>query len=130
MQHEQVLGIELTHAGVVDKPPTRREQAPRRLRDPCSNWRSVTLLSTVAAMLADAIYAQQRYDEADRFIELSDESAGPEDVFTHALSRSLRAELLARRGDMAQALMVGREALDLAESSNSLHLQWYANLAS
>jgi ATP/maltotriose-dependent transcriptional regulator MalT len=77
-------------------------------------------------MLAEAIYAQGRYDEVDQFIELSELSAGAEDVFTHALSCSVRAKLLVRRGDVAQGLTLGREAVDLADSSDSLHLQWYA----
>jgi class 3 adenylate cyclase/tetratricopeptide (TPR) repeat protein len=105
------------------------QTAESKLREGCDTLEAigeVTLLSTVAAMLAEAIYAQGRYDEVDQFIELSELSAGAEDVFTHALSCSVRAKLLVRRGDVAQGLTLGREAVDLAESSDSLHLQWYA----
>jgi class 3 adenylate cyclase/tetratricopeptide (TPR) repeat protein len=102
--------------------------AESKLREGCDTLAAigeVTLLSTVAAMLAEAIYAQERYDETDRFIQLSEESAGPEDVYTHALWRTVRAKVIARRGEVAKALELGQEAIDLAESSDSLHLQWY-----
>jgi tetratricopeptide (TPR) repeat protein len=103
--------------------------AERELRAGCETLRAigeVTLLSTVAAMLAEAIYAQERYEEAEGFTHVSEESAGPEDVYSHALWRSVRAKVLSRRGDIAEALLLGREAVIRAESSDSLHLRWHA----
>ena len=56
-------------------------------------------LSTVAGILAEAVYAQGRYDEAMRFTRISEELAGAEDVYSHVLWRSVRAKVLARRGE-------------------------------
>jgi class 3 adenylate cyclase/tetratricopeptide (TPR) repeat protein len=105
------------------------DTAERELRAGCETLRTigeVTLLSTVAAMLAEAIYVQERFEEADHFTQVSEESAGPEDVYSHALWRSVRAKVLARRGEMAVALLLGAEAVTRAESSDSLHLRWHA----
>ena len=105
------------------------DTAERELRAGCETLRAigeVTLLSTVAAMLAEAIYVQERFEEADHFTQVSEESAGPEDVYSHALWRSVRAKVLARRGEMAEALLLGGEAVTRAESSDSLHLRWHA----
>jgi class 3 adenylate cyclase/tetratricopeptide (TPR) repeat protein len=105
------------------------DAAERELRAGWETLRTigeVTLLSSVAAMLAEAIYAQERFEEADRFTQVSEESAGPEDVYSHALWRSVRAKVLARRGDLPEALLLAREAVARAESSDSLHLRWHA----
>ena len=85
----------------------------------------VTLLSTVAGLLAEAVYAQERYDEAEHFTRLSEESAGPEDVYSHALWRSVRSKVLAWRGELDEALLLGREAVGFAESSDSPLLRWH-----
>jgi ATP/maltotriose-dependent transcriptional regulator MalT len=85
----------------------------------------VTLLSSVAGILAEAIYGQGRYEEAERFTHVSEESAGAEDVYTHVLWRSVRAKVLARQGKMAEALALARESVALVESTDSLHLRWH-----
>jgi class 3 adenylate cyclase/tetratricopeptide (TPR) repeat protein len=86
----------------------------------------VTFLSTVAGILAEAIFAQGRYDEAERFTRVSEESAGAEDIYSQLLWRSVRAKCLARQGEMSEALGLLGECGPLIEATDSLDLRWHA----
>ena len=86
----------------------------------------VTFLSTVAGILAEAIYAQGRYDEAESFTRISEESAGAEDVYSQLLWRSVRSKCLAQQGKMRQALALASECVLLVEATDSLDLRWHA----
>jgi class 3 adenylate cyclase/tetratricopeptide (TPR) repeat protein len=106
-----------------DKP----EVAERELRRGYETLREigeVSFLSTVAGILAEAIYAQGRYDEAEEFTRISEESAGAEDVYSQVLWRSVRAKCLARQGKSTQALALAHKSVTLAESTDALDLRW------
>jgi predicted ATPase len=85
-------------------------------------------LSTVVAILAEAVYAQGRYDEAEALTRESEELAGSEDSLSQVLWRSVRAKVLARRGEAAEAERLAREAAALAETTDFLHLRWHAQM--
>jgi class 3 adenylate cyclase/DNA-binding SARP family transcriptional activator len=117
----QVVGWALL---LEDKP----EAAERELRcgyDTLREIGEVTFLSTVAGILAEVLYVLARYDEAERFTQIAEESAGAEDVYTHALWRSVRAKCVAQRGGLDEALRLAGEAVDLVASTDSLHLHWH-----
>ncbi len=80
-------------------------------------------LSTAAAMLADALYAQGELDEAERFSHVSEDSAARTDVFSQILWRRARAKIRARRGELAEAEALAREAVELAETTDMLNTQ-------
>jgi len=80
-------------------------------------------LSTLAAMLAHALYAQGRYEEAEQFSRISGEAAGAEDLTSNILWRSARAKVLARRGDLGGALGLIDEAWTLAGKTDFLNIQ-------
>jgi len=86
----------------------------------------VSWLSTVVAILAEAVYAQGRYREAGRFTQVSEESAGIEDVYSHVLWRSVRGKVLARQGQFEEAERLVRESVALSEPTDFLHLRWHA----
>ena len=50
------------------------------------------LLATTAAMLAQALYAQERYDEAERFCSVSESTAAAEDSVTQVIWRGSARE--------------------------------------
>ena len=52
----------------------------------CTRSASRRWLSTVAAILAESVYAQGRETEAEELARESEESAGAEDAYSHALS--------------------------------------------
>lgn len=86
----------------------------------------VTFLSTVAGILAEAIYAQGRYDEAESFTLISENSAGAEDIYSQLLWRSVRSKCLARQGKTSQALGLAHECGPMVEATDSLDLRWHA----
>ena len=67
-------------------------------------------LSTIAGLLAHALYLQGRYDEADEFSRHAEEASAPEDVESQAIWRRARAKVFARRGRFEEAETLAREA--------------------
>ncbi len=80
-------------------------------------------LSTAAALLAHTLYAEGEHDEAERFSRVSEEAAASEDVFSQVLWRSARAKIHARRGELAEAEALAREAVALADRTDMLNTQ-------
>ena len=78
------------------------------------------LLATTAAMLAQAIQTQGRYQEADSFCLVSERTAAAEDIPTQLVWRSVRAKLLGREGRVGEAETLAREAVQLAEPTDLL----------
>ncbi|MGH2995858.1 MAG: tetratricopeptide repeat protein, partial [Gaiellaceae bacterium] len=103
--------------------PGRAEQ---QLREGYESLRAMGdrgLLSPVAAFLAQALYAQGRYEEAEELAAESAECASRDDLFPHVAWRGARAKALARRGDKVAAEGLAREAVALAGETDSLNLQ-------
>jgi tetratricopeptide (TPR) repeat protein len=105
--------------------PAAAEAALRRGFETLDAIGEVAWLSTDAGILAEAVYAQGRYDEAMRFTRISEELAGAEDVYSHVLWRSVRAKILARRGDVAEAIRLATASARLSETTDFLHLRWH-----
>jgi class 3 adenylate cyclase len=76
-------------------------------------------ITTVAAYLAEALYRQGRYQEADTFVAFTAKVAAPDDLSTQFLCRAVRAKLIAREGQIEAALDVAREAVDLTRQSDA-----------
>ena len=81
------------------------------------------LLSMVAAELARAIYAQGRFEEAERFTDASEELAATADMASQISWRAVRAKILARRHEFAAAEELARGAVALAEQTDGLNSQ-------
>ena len=79
------------------------------------------LLSRVAGELARAVYAQDRLEEAERLTEESEQLAGSAGAATQISWRAVRAKILARRGELDEATLLAREAVDLAERTDDLN---------
>jgi ATP/maltotriose-dependent transcriptional regulator MalT len=104
----------------------RPEAAEDRLRDAFERLEEMggkELLATTAAMLAQAILAQDRLEEASHFCRASREAAGPEDLWSQVGGRGAYAKILARRGRGAEAERLAREAIELAASTDFLTLR-------
>jgi tetratricopeptide (TPR) repeat protein len=86
-------------------------------------------LSTLASLLAEAIYLQKRYEEAERFSEVSEQNAAPEDLASQAGWRSARAAVLAQRGEAEKAEDLAREAVDIARTTDHLNTHAWTLLA-
>ena len=77
------------------------------------------LLPTLWALLAATLLAQEKEDESERFLRMS-ESAGRHDWVTGMNAKEVRAELHARRGEFEQALRLARQALAHVEDTDDL----------
>jgi class 3 adenylate cyclase/tetratricopeptide (TPR) repeat protein len=79
-------------------------------------------LSTEAAFLAQALYAQERYSEAEHFTTVCLEAATPDDAFSQIAWRGVRAKTLARRAEFPEAEALAREGVRLAAETDALNL--------
>ena len=98
------------------------ERAEGKLRRGCEllqEFGEKSYLSTVAAYLAENLYQQGRYDDAEHFTHISEEAAASQDLISQILWRGARAKVLARRGETKAALALVEEALALAAGTDS-----------
>jgi ATP/maltotriose-dependent transcriptional regulator MalT len=77
-------------------------------------------LSTTAAMLADVVYEQGRYEEALRLTEESEATGAPDDELTQILWRATRAKILARLGDPDAGETLAGAALERVRTTEYL----------
>jgi tetratricopeptide (TPR) repeat protein len=75
-------------------------------------------ISTVAGLLAEALYHQGRYDESRTFVAFSADVAADDDIATQVLWRGVSAKLTARDGVLDEAEHVAREAVELIKSAD------------
>ncbi len=89
-------------------------------------WRS-----SVAARLAGTLVAQDRLEEAEHFLQISEEAAASDDVDAQSSLRQVRAQLLAKRGEHGEAERLIREGLALVEGTDDLdaHARTFIRLA-
>ncbi|HJU57197.1 MAG TPA: adenylate/guanylate cyclase domain-containing protein [Actinomycetota bacterium] len=103
--------------------PTAAERDLRRGVETLRAIGELSWLSTTAAMLAEALYAQGRLEEAEAFVKESRDTAGSEDIFSQVLLRSTEAKVMVERNRPEEAERLAREAVAIARSSDSLLLQ-------
>jgi class 3 adenylate cyclase/tetratricopeptide (TPR) repeat protein len=119
-------------AGWVELLAENPEGAERELRDGYDALRAIgeaSWLSTLAAILAEAVYTQGRDEEALEMARASEASAGAADAYSHSLLRSVRAKALARGGEHGDAARLAREAVVLADGTDFLHLRWHVRMS-
>ena len=90
-----------------------------------------SVLSTAAGMLAQALYVLDRLEEADGWASRAAELGASDDAITQMLWRQVRAKVLARRGEVDEAVRLAREAVAVSEKTDFLNAQGdvYADLA-
>jgi tetratricopeptide (TPR) repeat protein len=76
--------------------------------------------STVAGLLAEALYQQGRLEEAEEFAEIGREISAPDDPSSECLWRCVLGKVLARRGDVDEGLRLVTEAIDISSASDFL----------
>jgi tetratricopeptide (TPR) repeat protein len=116
-------------AGWIDLWRGDPEAAERQLRwghEQLSEIKEMAWLPTVDGILAEALYAQGRTDEAEQLATAIAESAGSEDVYSQVLWRGVRAKVLAGRGRVREAESLARESVALVDGTDFLLGHWYA----
>jgi predicted ATPase/class 3 adenylate cyclase len=113
-------------AGAVETLAGDHAAAERALRagyDTIEELGERAYLSTVSAMLAHAIWAQGRADEAAMFCSLAEETGADDDITTQVLWRTARARIVAAGGDGDEGVRLARDAVALAEETDDINMQ-------
>jgi tetratricopeptide (TPR) repeat protein len=100
--------------------PVAAERELRRDYDALDRMGEKYLLSTVAGLLAEALCAQGRYEEANTMCMITASVAAEDDTQSQALWRSVRAKVLARRDGGVHAVELAREAVELLRRTDAL----------
>ena len=82
-----------------------------------------SFLSTIAALLAHALYALGEYDDAEAFSRASEDAAARDDVLSQVLWRSALAKIRARAGEIERAEALARKAVQIVEETDFLNAQ-------
>lgn len=77
--------------------------------------------STLAGLLAQALVAQERYEDAAPFVEMAAEDAAVGDLVSQIVWRTARASILADAGDLDEAERLDREAVAIAEQTDLIN---------
>ncbi|HMC37883.1 MAG TPA: adenylate/guanylate cyclase domain-containing protein, partial [Actinomycetota bacterium] len=119
-------------SGWVDMLAGDPARAERDLRAGAEKLREIgefSWLSTVAGILAEAVYAQGRYDDVEPFLQMTEETAGSEDAYSQSLLRSVRAKVLARSGKNDEARQLAESAVAILEPTDFLFMKAFALLS-
>jgi tetratricopeptide (TPR) repeat protein len=108
----------LGHIAVLAGNPSEAEARLRAAHDGLARRGERSALSTVAAELADVIYANGRHDEAWELTRESEEKAARDDAVSQIIWRRVRAKVLARRGELDEAEALAGEAVALASGTD------------
>jgi len=79
----------------------------------------VYFASTIAASLGEVLFVQGRQDEAEGFSRKAEELAPEDDVWTQAAWRSVRAKVLADRGQSREAIELAEQAVELLRATDA-----------
>ena len=84
--------------------------------------------ATAAIFLGEAVYRQGRLDEAERYSAIGEKLGVTEDRMNEAAWRTLRARVLAARGDLDRARVLAREAAEIAAETDYIEVEADARL--
>jgi class 3 adenylate cyclase/tetratricopeptide (TPR) repeat protein len=100
--------------------PAAAEERLRTAYERLDELGEKALFASTASMLAHAVYAQGRYEEAARFCRAAREAAAADDLSAQVEWRGVSAKLLAQRGRYAEAETLAREAVELVAQTDFL----------
>jgi predicted ATPase/class 3 adenylate cyclase len=121
----QTLNSAISHAVAIVEllagDPAAAERSLRAGYEALEEMGERAYLSTTAAYLAQAIFAQGRHEEAEQLTELSEQLSASCDLATQVMWRGVRARILEGRGETGPAGRLAQEAVALAERSDFLN---------
>ena len=81
--------------------------------------------STMATILAEALYQLHRHEEAEQFVDIAIALASADDVATQVWARAVNAKLLATKRDFDGAERVARDAVERSNDVDDLDMRAY-----
>ena len=97
--------------------PARAEKELRRDYDALQVLGERNFISLTATLLAEAVYRQRRFDEAQSLVDFSREIAAPDDLAVQIIWRSVAGKLAGRAGDAKHGVALARDALAMIDST-------------
>jgi class 3 adenylate cyclase/predicted ATPase len=76
--------------------------------------------SSIAAFLAQALWAQAKFDDAEAFTTIAEELTEADDVWSQVAWQTVRAKLLARGGQADEGVALARAAVELAAKTSNI----------
>ena len=80
-------------------------------------------ISSIAGLLAEALYRQGRFDDATSSAAFAEQVAAPSDVFSQHLWRGVRGKLLARHGAHDEGIALAASGVDQTRTSDDIEAQ-------
>jgi len=102
----------LARVELLANAPEAAEIDLRRDYERLETMGEVFFRTSIGAMLAQALYAQGRLDEAEAFA-LDAQQLAEDDIEVDSVCRSIRGKILARRGEFVEAVRLAEEAVAL-----------------
>ncbi len=127
----KAASISMGYAGMLllaDDPPGA-EAIVRPAVEALQRMGERSLMSSAAALLAEALYRQGKHDEAMLATLMSEEATAEDDVASQIEWRGVRAKVLAVRGELGEAERVAREGVAHGERTDFLNLRGDAHMA-
>ncbi|MEP6638682.1 MAG: AAA family ATPase [Chloroflexota bacterium] len=115
--------IESTRIEMLNGEAAAAERDLRRDYDTLTSMGETYFRSSVAGLLAHALWALERFAEADEFAQIGEELSDPDDVDSQVLWRTIRAKLLARDGHVDEAIALAEGAVAWARETDDLDQQ-------
>jgi hypothetical protein len=98
--------------------PERSEAELRMDYDALVRMKERNFVELTAALLAEAVYRQRRYDEARTLVDFSRDTAAPDDLAVHIVWRCVAGKLAARAGDTRAGLELVNQAVQMIEATD------------
>ena len=105
---------------LLARQPRRAEDVLRAGAEQLIEMGETAYLSTTAAVLAEALYEQSRYEEAETWTKTSEETSSPDDAASEMEWRAVRGKIFARRGDFEAGEALVREAVARGRETDDL----------
>jgi tetratricopeptide (TPR) repeat protein len=110
--------------GAIEMLAGRPEEAEQALRQSCESLQlrqHTAVLASRSGDLADAIYEQGRYEEAQGWTQTARDLAGDDDLDAALSWKPVHAKILARQGAIEEAEHLAEEALELVGPTDALN---------
>jgi ATP/maltotriose-dependent transcriptional regulator MalT len=114
------------YAGIAELVLDDAAAAEREFRHGCDVLEEIgeqATLSTMLALLALALTAQERFDDAEPLAQASKRAAAADDLASQVLWRGAIARVLAHRGELERAGQVADEAVRLSRSTDFINMR-------
>jgi DNA-binding SARP family transcriptional activator len=103
--------------------PIAAEAELRKDHDALDAMGERNYISSIAGLLAEALYRQGRFDDAATSAAFSEEVAAPSDVFSQYLWRGVRGKLLARDGAHDEGIALASSGVEQIRTSDDIEGQ-------